>query len=48
MDLAIQKATKLGVNRITPLRTHHSVVKLDEKKASQPNGTLATGAGQCL
>jgi 16S rRNA (uracil1498-N3)-methyltransferase len=32
MDLAIQKATELGVNRITPLLTNRCVVKLDEKK----------------
>ncbi|MCG7898839.1 MAG: 16S rRNA (uracil(1498)-N(3))-methyltransferase [Candidatus Thiodiazotropha weberae] len=32
MDLAIQKATELGVNRITPLMTNRCVVKLDEKK----------------
>ncbi|MCG8486246.1 MAG: RsmE family RNA methyltransferase, partial [Chromatiales bacterium] len=31
MDLAIQKATELGVNRITPLLTNRCVVKLDEK-----------------
>ncbi|MEW8217850.1 MAG: 16S rRNA (uracil(1498)-N(3))-methyltransferase [Candidatus Thiodiazotropha taylori] len=32
MDLAIQKATELGVNRITPLLTNRCVVRLDEKK----------------
>ncbi|MCG7982065.1 MAG: 16S rRNA (uracil(1498)-N(3))-methyltransferase [Candidatus Thiodiazotropha lotti] len=32
MDLAIQKATELGVTQITPLLTNRCVVKLDEKK----------------
>ncbi len=32
MDFALQKATELGVTRITPLLTRRCVVKLDEKK----------------
>jgi 16S rRNA (uracil1498-N3)-methyltransferase len=32
MDLAIQKATEMGVSRITPLLTTRCVVKLDDKK----------------
>ncbi|MET0052206.1 MAG: 16S rRNA (uracil(1498)-N(3))-methyltransferase [Candidatus Thiodiazotropha sp.] len=32
MDFALQKATELGVTRITPLLTQRCVVKLDEKK----------------
>ncbi|MET0067767.1 MAG: 16S rRNA (uracil(1498)-N(3))-methyltransferase [Candidatus Thiodiazotropha sp.] len=34
MDFALQKATELGVTRITPLLTRRCVVKLDEKKRS--------------
>ncbi|MEJ2423393.1 MAG: 16S rRNA (uracil(1498)-N(3))-methyltransferase [Candidatus Thiodiazotropha sp.] len=34
MDFALQKATELGVTRITPLLTQRCVVKLDEKKRS--------------
>ncbi|MCU7842745.1 MAG: 16S rRNA (uracil(1498)-N(3))-methyltransferase [Candidatus Thiodiazotropha sp. (ex Monitilora ramsayi)] len=32
MDFALQKATELGVNRITPVFTKRCVVKLNEKK----------------
>ena len=32
MDYAIQKAVELGVEKITPLRTERSVVKLDSKR----------------
>jgi 16S rRNA (uracil1498-N3)-methyltransferase len=32
MDFALQKATELGVNRITPIFTKRCVVKLNEKK----------------
>ena len=33
MDFVVQKATELGVKRITPDFTRHGVVKLDEKRA---------------
>ena len=33
MDFVIQKATELGVARITPVLTEYSVVKLDESRA---------------
>ncbi len=33
MDIGIQKAVELGVNRIIPIKTERSVVKLDEEKA---------------
>ena len=32
MNLAIQKLTEIGVNKIIPLQTEHVVVKLNEKK----------------
>ncbi|CAL1241326.1 16S rRNA (uracil(1498)-N(3))-methyltransferase [Candidatus Methylocalor cossyra] len=35
MDLAIQKAVELGVTRITPLVTEHSVVRLDRARQEQ-------------
>ncbi|PVV19306.1 MAG: 16S rRNA (uracil(1498)-N(3))-methyltransferase [gamma proteobacterium symbiont of Ctena orbiculata] len=34
MDFAMQKATELGVNRITPVFSDRCVVKLDEKKSA--------------
>jgi 16S rRNA (uracil1498-N3)-methyltransferase len=33
MDFVIQKATELGVKRISPVFTEYGVVKLDEKRA---------------
>ena len=33
MDFVVQKATELGVDRITPVLTDHGVVKLDGKRA---------------
>ena len=33
MELIIQKAVELGVNRIVPVSTKRSIVKLDDKKA---------------
>ena len=33
MDTVVQKATELGVQRISPLLTDHSVVKLDGERA---------------
>jgi len=35
MDTVVQKATELGVQRISPLLTSHSVVKLEGKRASR-------------
>jgi 16S rRNA (uracil1498-N3)-methyltransferase len=35
MDIGIQKAVELGVNRIIPIRTERSIVKLDEDKAKK-------------
>ena len=35
MDIGIQKAVELGVNRIIPIKTERSVVKLDEEKAKK-------------
>ncbi|MDH3490961.1 MAG: 16S rRNA (uracil(1498)-N(3))-methyltransferase [Gammaproteobacteria bacterium] len=35
MDFVVQKATELGVKRITPVLTEHGVVKLDSKRAEK-------------
>lgn len=35
MDIGIQKAVELGVNRIIPIKTERSVVKLDEAKTKK-------------
>lgn len=35
MDIAVQKAVELGVNKIIPLKTERSVVKLDDDKAKK-------------
>ena len=35
MDYVIQKATELGVSRVTPIHTEFSMVKLDEKRAAK-------------
>jgi 16S rRNA (uracil1498-N3)-methyltransferase len=35
MDFVVQKATELGVKRITPVLTNHGVVKLDAKRAGK-------------
>lgn len=35
MDYAVQKAVELGVSRITPLRTEHTVVKLSDERREQ-------------
>lgn len=35
MDLVVQKATELGVKRISPVLTAHAVVKLDEARAEK-------------
>jgi 16S rRNA (uracil1498-N3)-methyltransferase len=35
MDFVVQKATELGVKRITPVLTDHGVVKLDQQRAEK-------------
>jgi 16S rRNA (uracil1498-N3)-methyltransferase len=35
MEFVVQKATELGVSRITPVLTHHGMVKLDQKRADK-------------
>ena len=35
MDFVVQKATELGVKRVTPVLTDHGVVKLDSGRASK-------------
>lgn len=35
MDYVVQKATELGVKRITPVLTEYGVVKLDEQRAAK-------------
>ena len=35
MDFVVQKATELGVKRITPVMTEYGVVKLDSKRAEK-------------
>ncbi len=35
MDYVVQKATELGVKRITPVLTEYGVVRLDEKRAAK-------------
>lgn len=35
MAFVVQKATELGVSRITPVLTHHGMVKLDQKRADK-------------
>jgi 16S rRNA (uracil1498-N3)-methyltransferase len=35
MDFVVQKATELGVKRITPVLTDYGVVKLDDKRAQK-------------
>ena len=35
MDFVVQKATELGISRITPVLTDHGVVKLDSKRAGK-------------
>ncbi|HNP35885.1 MAG TPA: 16S rRNA (uracil(1498)-N(3))-methyltransferase [Woeseiaceae bacterium] len=35
MDFVVQKATELGIKRITPVFTNHGVVRLDDKRAGK-------------
>jgi len=51
MDMVMQKATELGVTRITPLITEQSMVRLDAKRASKRTthwrGIVASASEQC-
>ena len=51
MDFVIQKATELGVHRITPVITAYSVVKLDTgralKKIAHWHGVAVSACEQC-
>ncbi len=51
MDFVVQKATELGVHRITPVMTEYSVVKLDKKRAEKRirhwHGIAASACEQC-
>jgi 16S rRNA (uracil1498-N3)-methyltransferase len=35
MDFIVQKATELGIKRLTPVLTHHGVVKFDQQRADK-------------
>jgi 16S rRNA (uracil1498-N3)-methyltransferase len=51
MDYVVQKATELGVNRITPVLTEYGVVRLDEQRAAKRRdhwaGVAASACEQC-
>jgi 16S rRNA (uracil1498-N3)-methyltransferase len=51
MDFAVQKATELGVARITPVLTEYTVVKLDagraQKKRAHWQGVCISACEQC-
>jgi 16S rRNA (uracil1498-N3)-methyltransferase len=51
MDFAVQKATELGVARVTPVLTEYSVVKLNEKRAQKKTqhwqAVAASACEQC-
>ena len=51
MDYVVQKATELGVARITPVLTEHGVVKLDGQRAAKRRehweGVVASACEQC-
>ena len=51
MDFVVQKATELGVTRITPVLTDHAVVRLDaaraDKRAAHWRGVAASACEQC-
>jgi 16S rRNA (uracil1498-N3)-methyltransferase len=51
MDFVIQKATELGVKRITPVFTEYGVVKLDDRRALKKtehwNGVAISACEQC-
>lgn len=47
MDFVVQKATELGVKRITPVMTRHGVVRLDSRRADSRRAhwqSIATSA----
>ena len=48
MDFAIQKATELGVDEITPLFSRRCEVKLDHHRQAKRVAQLATNRYQCL
>ena len=51
MDFVVQKATELGVKRISPVLTQHGVVKLDAARAAKRRahwqGVAASACEQC-
>lgn len=51
MDFVVQKATELGVKRITPVLTEYGAVKLDSKRARKRRdhwqGVAASACEQC-
>jgi 16S rRNA (uracil1498-N3)-methyltransferase len=51
MDIVVQKATELGVSRITPIVTAHSVVRLDvdksERRATHWTKVAQSACEQC-
>ncbi len=51
MDYVVQKATELGVKRITPVLTEYGVVKLDDKRAAKRRehweGVATSACEQC-
>ena len=51
MDFVVQKATELGVAKITPVQTEHSVVRLDakrgDKRAAHWRGIATSACEQC-
>ncbi len=51
MDFVVQKATELGVKRITPVLTQYGVVKLDARRAAKRRahwqGVAASACEQC-
>ena len=51
MDFVVQKATELGVKRITPVFTEYGVVRLDEKRAAKRRdhwqGVAESACEQC-
>ena len=51
MDYVVQRATELGVNRITPVLTEYGVVRLDERRAAKRRhhweGVAASACEQC-